>query len=302
MKQNLHLYFQFFILFSFQFLALPPLWSQSCPLTVAGVPDFYTFSLDVTGEYSAALCVAEYGAIINIDGVVYNQTNCFDPGDGWVAVYSKTVGIGAGASLPFTANFVFGSCEYDIGGVLPVELARFSGQSNGNTVELKWTTWAEWNNEGFEVQRLEESSEDTSMYWASLGFVPGAGHSSIATDYAFTDKYPVEGRSYYRLKQLDFDGAYSYSGIIMIDHQSFEAAQAVGLFPNPTSSSVRVHFARGETPELRPYTLYDVMGRPTQRGYFSASGMINLQHLPAGTYYLNIAVKKQQQFIRLVKQ
>lgn len=275
--------------------------AQDCPINVAGVPDFYTFTLSEPDSYTANQCLTDYGAIIRIDGALYHQTSCFNPGDGWVAVYSKTAV--NSASLPFSVDFFFGTCMYDAGGILPVELARFSGAFESTKVVLNWTTWSEWNNRGFEIQRVTEALGGEPVYsgWTTIGFVEGAGYSSITTDYSFIDLSPPVGQSYYRLKQMDFDDAFSYSGIIAVDHSVAGENHSFRAYPNPAASSVRLSSKETTIPEDTPFSIYDVTGRKVGQGRLSNTGEIDLHRLSPGVYQLRLELDRRDQFIRIVK-
>lgn len=94
-------------------------------------------------------------------------------------------------------------------GTLPVELLSFTPSIKPDRVELNWTTGTEINNDFFTIERSRD------LYgWEVLGFVQGAGNSSIPLDYGFTDFRPLDGLGYYRLKQTDFDGKFKYYGPI----------------------------------------------------------------------------------------
>ena len=85
--------------------------------------------------------------------------------------------------------------------VLPVELVGFSAEPVEQSVELTWSTVTEVNNDYFAVQRSSDLSE-----WGTIGTVWGNGTTMYMEDYDFTDPDPLKGFSYYRLKQVDFNG------------------------------------------------------------------------------------------------
>jgi hypothetical protein len=116
-------------------------------------------------------------------------------------------------NLGFNPNFstLAGGPYFTSAIALPVELTSFSGQVIGSGVRLTWTTASEQNNSGFEVQRAI-----TQDVWTPLGFVPGAGTTTEAQSYAFTDAQAA-GTVRYRLKQIDFDGQFEYSNIIEVN-------------------------------------------------------------------------------------
>lgn len=119
---------------------------------------------------------------------------------------------------------------------LPVTLLSFNGEMNdqGN-IDLNWETADEENNDFFQVQRSSTGLDD----WEPLGFVAGNGNSDEIIRYSFTDDNVSkdEGFLYYRLKQVDFNGAFEYSPVISvaIDSEQFEAEKSWKVFPNPSN-------------------------------------------------------------------
>jgi hypothetical protein len=96
---------------------------------------------------------------------------------------------------------------------LPIELLSFFGKCEKEKIILQWETAAEINNSFFTI----EQSTDGENY-IQIGIVQGAGNSSSALNYQFTDSHLTSHILYYRLKQTDFDGAYSYSPIIAVQN------------------------------------------------------------------------------------
>ena len=93
--------------------------------------------------------------------------------------------------------------------VLPIELLQFEARTSSDKVDLIWATASEINNDQFIIER----STDGKLFEEILK-VKGAGNSTELNEYTTTDFYPVNGISYYRLRQVDFDGKSSYSDII----------------------------------------------------------------------------------------
>jgi hypothetical protein len=91
---------------------------------------------------------------------------------------------------------------------LPVELLFFNAIANDKTVNLNWETASEINNDYFIVERSANGRE-----YEAIGHVNGNGNSSEINKYVFSDDQPYLGLSYYRLKQVDYDGAFEYSNI-----------------------------------------------------------------------------------------
>jgi hypothetical protein len=138
--------------------------------------------------------------------------------------------------------------------VLPVDLTRFEGQGKDQQVELSWTTASELNNDFFEVQR----SSDGRIF-EPIGKVDGNGTRSTPLDYAFTDRAPKAGVNYYRLRQVDFDGAFEYSNVIAVEVK--DKGGEIGLFPNPASEMVEVRLPLSWSDGQAEVRIRDVAGR-----------------------------------------
>jgi hypothetical protein len=110
---------------------------------------------------------------------------------------------------------------------LPVELVNFDALVNGNQIDLKWVTATEINNDYFVV----EKSKDGKI-WEEVVWTDGAGNSNHIIDYYEKDLNPYEGISYYRLKQVDFDGKYSYSNIVPVAYEK-NVSKEITVLPNP---------------------------------------------------------------------
>lgn len=98
---------------------------------------------------------------------------------------------------------------------LPIELLSFDGKLKNNKVELTWSTASEINNDLFVLERSSDAIKFTA-----IGKVGGGGNSTVKLDYSFIDQEPLNGVSYYRLRQVDYDGSYTFSNIIVIDNSS----------------------------------------------------------------------------------
>lgn len=112
---------------------------------------------------------------------------------------------------------------------LPVELSEFNVELKEKYVELTWSTSSEINNNYFIVER---SSNGDS--WNALQRIEGEGNSNQETTYGYIDEIPLLDVSYYRLKQVDIDGSYSYSEIKAISNKG----RKTEVFPNPFENEV----------------------------------------------------------------
>lgn len=114
---------------------------------------------------------------------------------------------------------------------LPVEWLSFEAfKGNNDAVNLSWSTASEVNNDYFEIERSENGKE-----FSVIASVEGNGNSSAVSTYQYTDSKPLNGTSYYRLKQVDFDGQYEYSVI-----RAVNIAAAYFVYPNPADTYLKI--------------------------------------------------------------
>jgi hypothetical protein len=185
---------------------------------------------------------------------------------------------------------------------LPVELARFDATtSETEGVTLQWQTASETDNAEFEVQRrVKVSRRDASTSgddWQTVGSVDGAGTTTEAQSYRFTDEeVPFDADSLtYRLKQVDTDGSTSYSEPVTIARPTPQQVQLLGTSPNPARSRATVQFAvpEGAAREDVHLGLYDALGRQVRTVRASAEAgrhrlQLNTEQLSSGVYFLRL--------------
>ena len=197
------------------------------------------------------------------------------------------------ANQTLTTNNVFRQ-EYILGldnlEALPVELISFQASLTQNeAVILDWSTATEINNDFFTLERSRDG-----VQFEEIGEVEGAGNSNQKIDYQFIDKSPYPGVSYYRLKQIDYDGKYSYSDIRSVNLVS---GQGVQLFPNPVSSGGEIELSITNSEDLNgTYTIFNTAGKTIQTGQ-TTNNKIKID-LASGLYFIelrneNLQVKKK---------
>lgn len=165
--------------------------------------------------------------------------------------------------------------------VLPVTLTTFSLEQVNNSVHLHWQTASEINNDQFIIERSTRPHED---HWELIGSVDGLGNSNQITDYYYSDPLPYVGQSYYRLKQVDFEGKYYYSTI-----ESTYIPPIKNPFPNPSYSSVSISFNEQLKAPIS-LTLYDINAKRyrVQVNRDHAMLILDLQTLPDGNYVFTL--------------
>jgi len=174
---------------------------------------------------------------------------------------------------------------------LPIELIKFDGSYIDEVVELNWTTASEMNNDYFVVER-STSAYSNIPQWQEIGKIKANGISYVSINYNFNDNLPNTEFSinYYRLKQVDFDGKYSYSNIIPIDIKN---NTEIVVYPNPSSSGL--FMIKGEN--INNLKIYNNVGQLIN-AFEGNISEIDLSNKPSGIYYINYKNK----FINIVKQ
>lgn len=176
---------------------------------------------------------------------------------------------------------------------LPVDLISFNAHANEGKVELKWITATEINNDYFTIERSINVKD-----WEEILVVDGAGNSNQIIEYFDTDYTPFEGVSYYRLKQTDFDGKYTYSNIVPIKIEN-DQKNGMLVYPNPVEIGeiVSVDFEDYKKEVL--LVLRDVAGKEFYSKLFlniekgQLIGIPISNEIPAGTYLI-IATSENQ--------
>lgn len=110
---------------------------------------------------------------------------------------------------------------------LPIELTEFTAEERGKKIKLSWTTATELDNDFFEIQRTGDLRTGN---WELIGRVEGAGTTNLVQRYTFIDESPLNGDNYYQLKQVDFDGTFEISFVVVVKFFSGN----VTISPNPT--------------------------------------------------------------------
>jgi hypothetical protein len=129
---------------------------------------------------------------------------------------------------------------------LPIELLSFSARYANNQVLLNWTTGSERNNNRFEVERSRTGAESD---FEQIGIVAGQGDSQAEQYYQLVDNQPYTGVNYYRLRQVDNDGTFTYSYIVAVETPN--GGKPYTFFPNPTTAELTYQFVSAQSESVK---------------------------------------------------
>ncbi len=213
---------------------------------------------------------------------------------------SDAINVGNNAFVPgsisddFSGNPRLAQTIVDMGAfefqtVLPVELISFSARAAETQVDLSWTTASEKNNDRFEIERSTDGR--TFDY---LTTIKGSGTTTLAHHYQSSDKNPINGINYYRLKQIDFDGTATFSEIVSVEMKS----EKIELFPNPVVGTLYLRMSDFTTRDVQ-FQITDLTGRTMLTGATAINdGIVTIPlskvgSFPLGTYMVRVFSETQ---------
>ncbi|MCQ2959384.1 MAG: T9SS type A sorting domain-containing protein [Bacteroidales bacterium] len=171
--------------------------------------------------------------------------------------------------------------EYSPAVLLPVELYKWNVRNLSKSVLLEWATASEDNNDFFTIER---STDGTT--WEYIGKIHGAGTTSMSHSYSYEDIHPATGISYYRLKQTDYNGKYTYSSIKCINRPD----NSENAFTAYTNANNNTFIVEGESIAACTIELYDILGHKITNIAFNpistSKVSIAIEKLPIGTYLI----------------
>lgn len=201
---------------------------------------------------------------------------------------------GSASSSPFTTadctNYAGTQITNDnfdcAAAVVPVELLYFTGEAQEEDVLLEWETASEINNSHFEVERSTNGLE-----FIQIGIVEGSGTTIEQQYYDFLDENPVIGKNYYRLRQVDFDGNFEYTNVVVVEfHKEGVATNDIQInaFPNPTINVLNI---KTENLDIEGYRIFNSIGQLVMEEQSLNSEnlhQINVKTLASGTYFIQL--------------
>lgn len=174
---------------------------------------------------------------------------------------------------------------------LPVKLISFNAnKTKQNLVELNWSTTSEKLNKHFEIER-----SDDGILFEPIGLVNGNGNSTTLKKYNFIDQNPSAGINYYRLKQVDYNGEYTHSNVVLIDLYGNKLSATIKptVYPIPANKQLNIEL---NNDKLSTYSISvtDLLGNEISSETVMASELnyihqVNITGLTNGVYLLKIS-------------
>ena len=172
----------------------------------------------------------------------------------------------SGISVLPSARIDYVSIKVYYNNPLPIKMVAFELNKHfDQAVQLRWTTSAEINNDFFEVQRSTDG-----VNWMKREELKGAGNSSQLVQYSFHDKVDFSGWVYYRIKQVDFDGAFEYSDTkaIEININTYHNT----IYPNPSIGRINIPIDE----KVGIIKIYNSSGRLILKEIVSQSSLVSI--------------------------
>jgi C1A family cysteine protease len=257
--------------------------------------DFYVYlnlsrggqPFDRTSEVPVLLIGSSYLTIVN--STSNPNESFFWDGAQWQDMYYY-------ADPPWpanTANLCIKALTMDENNI-PVELTSFTAVNRGTNILLEWVTATETNNQQFEIYRRTTENEKVGE-WMLIGHLEGKGTTTEPTYYSYEDDITgINANALeYRLKQMDYNGNYTYSEIISVNSLAPDGFVLEQNYPNPFNPSTRIKYALA-TKQLVSLKVYDILGNEIAKlvneekpaGTYEVE--FNANHMSAGVYYYTI--------------
>jgi photosystem II stability/assembly factor-like uncharacterized protein len=267
-------------------------WNGAMMRTYDGGTNWYIYSGNLSGETLDDIFFVDSNNGWIVGGGFYKMLKTTDGGDNW---YLENIPFSPGlASIYFTdantgwATGANGTILHTINGSVPVELISFAATTNGNEVILNWSAATELNNQGFEIQRSTEVEE-----FFTVGFVNGHGTTTEQQIYSYIDRNLDDGRYYYRLKQVDYDGSYEYSDIVEVNFRAFNSYLFEQNYPNPFNPATTIGFGlqNKSTVNIRILNTTGeevavLLNEEKEPGFHQV--VFNAANLPSGVYFYQL--------------
>jgi hypothetical protein len=224
------------------------------------------------------LATVSFNGLDSLIGFSYNNTAYkISPIDGSVQLLCS--------SLP---EFINGAASISFPTSLPVTLLNFTSTLLNNTVKLQWQTTTEINSSYFLIERSNDG-----VNFSGIGKVNAAGNSNAIKQYSFIDKTPLADEAFYRLKEVDLDGNYKYSNILLV---KMPQVQPLIIMGNPVLNNLQLTIDNLQS-STSYLSIFDFTGRRL-KSLSAQNGVqdIDVSFLSSGTYVLQMITADGQMY------
>ena len=189
----------------------------------------------------------------------------------------------ANANDPCKSYSVSDPIEATVACPLPVNLLHFTGWKSDNANQFTWSTSSESDNDYFVIERSIDGQN-----FVEIGRVKGNGTTTIVSNYNFDDLHPQNGVNYYRLKQVDLDGKFAYSRVVLIDNAS--DISSLDIYPNPNNGNFDIRITSEGANQSYHLEVLDVQGKVVYSGNGNqAYETIQISNLSSGVYAVRLS-------------
>ncbi len=246
-------------------------------------------TLQVDGSVTAGAISFAQGGTISVPSGGYLEATSATFTGGGTFTNNGTI------NIPANSITVNGTVTTPSGGGsnLPIRLTNFIASSTENTVKITWQTASEENNDYFTLERSADG-----VNYEIIGTVKGAGNSCVNLNYSYTDNYPLNGVSYYRLSQTDYDGKFEVFAPVSVSLLN-EGDLKVG--PNPVVDYLNVSL--GANTGSYSLDIYNIIGARVKNMELSQSfATVDVSELPKGQYIVVITANDNRLTKKIVVQ
>ncbi|MEO6542357.1 MAG: T9SS type A sorting domain-containing protein [Ferruginibacter sp.] len=199
----------------------------------------------------------------NANAAVSNNIFLGGIGDGWASVYRPMA--------PLPVNFLY-----------------FNVSKQGKSIALlNWKTAQEFNASHFEIERSTDA-----LIFSYIGKVTAVGNTSTGSTYSFTDNAPAKGFDYYRLKQVDRDGRFTYTPARVLNFDDLDAG-SVKYYPNPVNRMLNIELTDEIRSQQKWFTLSNTGGEVLDQVKIAANSdrilILDLGKYPKGIYFIQLS-------------
>ncbi|MDD5571795.1 MAG: T9SS type A sorting domain-containing protein, partial [Bacteroidales bacterium] len=221
----------------------------------------------------------------------WNGSKWLDLGNGGCSGDTTSGELISASTVTSFSPFTLGFTKND--GSLPIQLLDFNAEVIEKKVQISWTTYSEINNDFFIIEKSMDLKN-----WGIAGKVHGAGNSDKIINYKINDENPLNGNSYYRLKQTDFDGRSAFSEAVRIAFNNEDIG--FKIYPNPANNEITIETI--PTGEEGILIICNVSGKELIKVKgIRQKEQVDIGDLPSGIYFVKLITDKTVKVMKIIK-